>query len=107
MNIKNQNIVEIKINNKTYKISCGKGEETHIKNLSEIINKEVSNLVEQQGQVGESKLLLMACLIITDKMLENNNGNNQVDEKVQYELLKCISLATEKIHKVANQLRNE
>ena len=53
------------------------------------------------------ELLLMDCLIITDKMLENNNGNNKVDEKVQYELLKCISLATEKIHKVANQLRNE
>ena len=102
-----QNIVEITINDRAYKIACGKGEEDHITKLSEIINNEVLTLVDQQGQVGESKLLLMACLILTDKMLENNNGNNQVDEKVQYELLKCISLATEKIHKVANQLRNE
>ena len=102
-----QNIVEITINDRAYKIACGKGEEDHITKLSEIINNEVLSLVDQQGQVGESKLLLMACLILTDKMLENNNTKIQVDDNIYNELLQNITLATEKIHKVANQLRNE
>ena len=70
---KNQtNVVEINVNNHLYKIACEEGQENHIQNLAKIINDEVQKLVASLGQIGETRLLLMTCLIIADKLKENN-----------------------------------
>ena len=98
MNSKKQNVVEIHINNQTYKVACSAGEEAHIKDLALIINTEVLNLVDNLGQVGENRLLLMASLMIADKLstLENKKPMNQT-----YDLLKNV---TKRIQLVAEKL---
>ena len=52
MSKQTQAIVEIKINNQSYKISCENGEQDHIQNLSQIINlieqaKKNKEIIEQ------------------------------------------------------------
>ena len=65
--------VDININNRTYRISCKDGEEKRISTLASEINKEVADLVEKIGQLGEARMILLAALILLDKADENDN----------------------------------
>ena len=99
---KNQtNVVEINVNNHLYKIACEEGQEDHIQNLAKIINDEVQKLVSSLGQIGETRLLLMTCLIIADKLKENNTSPENSDYDFLLEALKKI---TQRVEKVADKI---
>ena len=104
MSKQTQAIVEIKINNQSYKISCENGEQDHIQNLSQIINKEVEGLVSNLGQIGDTRLLLMASLIITDRFYSKQNYSNKIDDNENETLLEIIKKATKRIELVAEKL---
>ena len=104
MSKKTQAIVEIKINNQSYKISCENGEQDHIQNLSQIINKEVEGLVASLGQIGDTRLLLMASLIIADRVYSKQNYNNKIDNNEYESFLEIIKKATKRIESVADKL---
>ena len=104
MGKKTQAIVEIKINNQSYKISCENGEQEHIQNLSQIINKEVEGLVASLGQIGDTRLLLMASLIIADRVYSKQNYNNKIDNNEYESFLEIIKKATKRIESVADKL---
>ena len=95
------NIVEITINKKIYKIACDEGQEDHIKNLSLLINDEVEKLVSSLGQVGDARLLLMTCLIIADKLKEEPN---KVESENHDSLAEEIKTIAQRIELVADKL---
>ena len=104
MSKKTQAIVEIKINNQSYKISCENGEQEHIQNLSQIINKEVEGLVASLGQIGDTRLLLMASLIIADRVYSKQNYSNKMDDKEYDSFIEIIKKTTKRIELVADKL---
>ena len=104
MSKKTQEIVEIKINYQSYKISCENGEQEHIQNLSQIINKEVEGLVASLGQIGDTRLLLMASLIIADRVFSKQNYNNKIEKNEYESFLEIIKKATKRIESVADKL---
>jgi cell division protein ZapA len=59
-------LVNVMVNSRAYTIACDEGEEEHLKELSEHVDKKVRELLETVGQVGDSRLLLMAALLVTD-----------------------------------------
>ena len=63
--------VSISINERSYSIACGDGEEAHLKELAAHINTHVSELVSTVGQVGEMRLLLMASLMVADELSDS------------------------------------
>lgn len=62
--------VTVLINDRAYTVACGDGEEDHLKDLAAHINKHVSELSRDVGQVGETRLLLMASLMVADELAE-------------------------------------
>jgi len=62
--------VTVSINERSYSVACGDGEEGHVRELAGYISKQVTNLAQEVGQVGDARLLLMAGLIITDELSE-------------------------------------
>lgn len=62
--------VEIRINNRPYRISCDDGQEDHLTSLAELVDKRVQQLVASVGQLGEERLLVMASLLIADELSE-------------------------------------
>ena len=102
MSKKHTNVVEININNHLYKIACEEGQEDHIQNLAKIINDEVQKLVSSLGQIGETRLLLMTCLIIADKLKENNTST----ENSGYDfLLESLKKITQRVERVADKIK--
>jgi cell division protein ZapA len=72
--------VNLQINGRDYLIACEDGEEKHLTFLAEYINHQVEGLVENVGQVGEARLLLMASLVVADELAETNQELDAIKE---------------------------
>jgi cell division protein ZapA len=62
--------VSIRIGGRSFRLSCGEGEEARLAALGDYINGKVRDLVEVHGNIGEDRLLVMAALLITDELFE-------------------------------------
>lgn len=62
--------VKVKINGRTYEVVCDDGQEEHVARLGRYLDTKVGELVAQMGQVGDTRLLVMAGLMITDELSE-------------------------------------
>jgi cell division protein ZapA len=58
------------VNGRAYTIACDDGEEDHLRELAAHVDGRVKELLSSVGQVGDSRLLLMAALLITDDMFD-------------------------------------
>ena len=62
----------VNINDQDYAIVCDPGEENHLKNLSARIDTKVRELTKRFGKIGETRLMVMASLLISDEIHELN-----------------------------------
>lgn len=62
--------ISVAINGRNYQVSCDDGQEAHVGKLAEYVGQQVSELVGEIGQVGETRLLLMASLLVADELSE-------------------------------------
>ena len=62
--------VSVSINNQSYDIACEQGQEQSVLHLASVIDEKVTNLVGALGHVGESRLLVMAALLMADEIQE-------------------------------------
>ena len=60
--------VALTINGRVHTIGCDDGEEDHLRLLAGHLDEKVADLVEKLGQIGESRLLVMASLMIADEL---------------------------------------
>ena len=60
--------VIVNVNDRPYAMQCDPGEEGHLSELAQLIDTEVAKLKRNFGQVGDTRLLLMAGLVIADKL---------------------------------------
>ena len=72
-----QTIIKIEINGKFYPISCKIGEEERVIASGKLLSEIVNTLDHQDSKISESKILLMAALILADKNLRNNTETNE------------------------------
>ena len=84
--------VDISINNRSYRISCKDGEEDRIKGLATLLNKQVAQLAEKIGQLGEARMILLASLVLLDK-----------SDETEKEAEKILNIATENIETLAKK----
>ncbi|MEH6360654.1 MAG: cell division protein ZapA, partial [Amylibacter sp.] len=62
--------VSVAVNGRNYNVACDDGEEEHLQSLAAFVDKQVVELASQIGQVGDTRLLLMSNLLISDKLGE-------------------------------------
>ena len=87
----NQNIVKIEINGKYYPISCEIGEEERVIASGKLLSEIISTLDDQDNKISESKILLMAALILADKNLRNINETNETTSQESPNLSDMVS----------------
>ena len=59
--------VPITIGGRTFEVACKEGEEQYLQSAARMLDIEASVLVDQIGRVPESRMLLMAGLMLADK----------------------------------------
>lgn len=62
--------VTLKINDRSYEMSCDDGQEDHLRKLAEHVDDRMRQLASSVGQVGEARLLIMASLLIADELYD-------------------------------------
>jgi cell division protein ZapA len=70
--------VSIKFNGKDFILSCDDGQEEHLEELLEHINKKFNDLKNDLGNIGENKLLLITSVKIMDEYFETKK---KIDQK--------------------------
>ena len=60
--------INVTVNGRSYMVGCDDGQERHVGNLAEYVDKRVRELAESVGQVGEGRLLLLATLLLADEL---------------------------------------
>ena len=75
----------VNINDQDYAIVCDPGEEDHLKNLSSRIDFKVRELTKRFGKIGETRLMVMASLLIADEI-------HELKKKIDSDLTKITSL---------------
>ncbi len=64
--------VAVTINGRGYQIACDDGQEVHLRQLANYIDRRVAELVAAMGQVGDMRLLVMVSLLIADELSDAN-----------------------------------
>ena len=72
-----QTVIKIEVNGKFYPISCKIGEEERVLASGKLLSEIISTLDDQDNKISESKILLMASLILADKNLRNAADNSE------------------------------
>jgi cell division protein ZapA len=75
--------VTVSINERLYNVACGDGEEAHLKELAAYLNSHVSNLAGEVGQVGDTRLLLMAGLVVADELSEARRKIKMLESELE------------------------
>ena len=85
-----QTIVKIEVNSKFYPISCKIGEEDRVIASGKLLSEIISTLDDKENKISESKILLMAALILADKNLRNNNETSETISKESLDLNEVV-----------------
>src|SRR5262249_49051204 len=70
----------VMVNSKAFTIACDDGEEDHLRQLAAIVDGKVRELLGSVGNVGDTRLLLMAALLIAD---EHHGGKIEGDHHAE------------------------
>ncbi len=62
--------VVVEVNGRPYTMNCSDGEEEHLIELAQLLDSEVTTIKGGVGQVGDIRLLLMAGLVVADRLSE-------------------------------------
>ena len=107
----------IEINGRTYTMQCGEGQEEHLRRLARMVDGEVARIREKTGQLGELRLLIMAALVMADKLVEQEEALNRLREEVEKlrstagdpevlnRLLQAVEGATDRLARVATEAK--
>jgi cell division protein ZapA len=63
-------LVNVLVNGRAYTVACDDGEEEHVRELGQFVDKRVRELSGSVGQVGDARLLLMASLVVADDLAD-------------------------------------
>ena len=92
--------MNISINGQSYVVACNPGEEERLKALAGMVDDHVRHLAENVGQIGESKLLLMAAILLADELSEAGGNGSRSDGAA----LQALESATARIQDIAASL---
>ena len=102
--------VDVIINDRSYRIACDDGQDVHVTQLADYVDRRVQELVTAVGQVGDARLLVMASLLIADELSEtlstlNSKERPQEDNSPTMDhVAQSMENLAERIERIAAQL---
>ena len=66
--------ISVKIQNRTYRLSCDDGEEDRLSELAGYVRSKADRLIEDYGRIGDDHLMLMSAILIADELYDERAG---------------------------------
>jgi cell division protein ZapA len=74
--------VNVTINARQYRMACENGQEQHLLKLSEDLDKRIAQLRASFGEVGDTRLTVMAALTVADELVEAGKTIRRLEEEL-------------------------
>lgn len=110
--------VAITINGNNYQIACDEGQEERLTRLGAYVDERTAELVKSVGDVGDVRLMVMASLMVTDKLFDAiaeaeklrakdaKSVKDKTSEKPDEGLAQIVEAVAERIEDIAVNLEN-
>lgn len=95
------------VNSRNYDVACGEGEEPHLRTLAEFIDGKITAIVGKDGRRGDTRLLLMATLLIADELFEakkNTPAENTASEQDEAAEIVFLSEAAKRLEAIVARI---
>ncbi len=113
--------VSVTINGRQFRMGCEDGQEDHLTNLARELDARITDLRAKFGEIGDSRLTVMAALTIADEITEMGSRIKELEQElaaahdaqaaavnrnevVQAAVAAALSSAAERIEGVAKKL---
>jgi len=100
--------VDVSVNGQSYRIACEDGQEDRLVDLAAMVDEKVIELVNQIGQVGSNRLLVMAALIIADELVDLKNevgSSRELEDNIKQEdMVLTLQEITKRIENIADEV---
>jgi cell division protein ZapA len=75
--------VNVIINGRQYRMACEEGQETRLLNLAESFEARIGTLRGKFGEIGDSRLTVMAALMACDELLDANQRIGGLEQELE------------------------
>ena len=75
--------VIVQVNDRPYTMQCPDGEEDHLRELAKLLDTEVSRIRSNVGTVGDIRLLVMAGLMVADRLSESVRRIEDLEDQLR------------------------
>jgi cell division protein ZapA len=95
--------VTIEVNSRAYIVGCEDGQENHLIELARHFDRQVRQVGQEVGQLGETRLFLMGALLLADELADTQSRLANVQEHTRLEMaaVGAIDTAAHKIETLA------
>jgi cell division protein ZapA len=74
--------VTVTINGREYRMACEDGQETHLMKLSKHLDERIDQLRGSFGEIGDTRLTVMAALTVADELTEAGRRIRRLEEEI-------------------------
>ena len=91
--------VTIQVNGRPYMVGCEDGQEPHLTELARLFDRQVRQVSQDVGQLGETRLFLMGALLLADELSDMKLRLAHANAEIA--AIRALDAAAEKIEKLA------
>ena len=101
----------IQVNGRPYSVGCEDGQEAHLMEIARLFDRQVRQVSQDVGQLGETRLFLMGALLLADEMsdlkLRLAHAQSELAQlrnettRIEIAAIRAIDAAAERIEKLA------
>lgn len=62
--------ISIEVNGRPYMVGCEDGQENHLMELARMLDRQVQQVSQDMGQLGDTRLFLMGALLLADELYD-------------------------------------
>ena len=74
--------VNVTINGRQYRMACEDGQESHLTRLAKDLDDRIDKLRENFGEIGDTRLTVMAALTLADELSETTKRMRRLEEEL-------------------------
>ena len=74
--------VNVTINGRQYRMACDDGQESHLTRLAKDLDQRIDQLRNSVGEIGDTRLTVMAALTLADEIAEMGVKMRRLEEEL-------------------------
>ena len=75
--------VNLNVNGRVYRMACEDGQEDHVSQLGDRFNAAINELRGAMGEIGDTRLMVMAGILMTDRLDDAERRLATRDQEIQ------------------------